>query len=125
MKRTGAWGHCPWVVTRFRENRASGLALGELEPGAGAFLSVLLALLHARIARKETGLLEPLAQLGVVDLKRARDAVADRSGLPARTAAVHRHDDVELVVRLRQRQRLLDDHLQHFVGEVVIEAAPV
>src|SRR5690348_1022888 len=101
------------------------LALGELEARASALLSVLLALLHARIAREETGLLEALAQLEVVDLQRARDAVADRAGLAARAAAVHRDDDVELVDRLRQRQRLLDDHLEHFVAEVVIERPAV
>src|SRR3954468_11184397 len=108
MKRTGACGHCPWVVTRFRENRASGLALRELEAGAGALLSVLLALLHARIAREEAGLLEALAKFGVVDLKRARDAVANRSGLAARAAAVDGHDDIEAVRRLSERERLLD-----------------
>src|SRR3954462_2127694 len=116
MKRTGACGHWPWVVTRFRETRASGLALGELEPGAGALLSVLLALLHARIAREEAGLLQPLAKLGGVDLQGAGDAMANPSSLAARTATVHRHHDVELVVRFRQRQRLFDDHLQHFVA---------
>src|SRR6185503_8994405 len=104
--------------------RTSRSALGELEAGAGAALTVLLALLHARIAREEAGLLEALAQLAVVDLQRARDAVADRSGLAARAAAVHRDDDVELVDRLRQRQGLLDDHLQHFIAEVVVERAP-
>src|SRR3954451_6429695 len=108
MKRTGACGHCPWVVTRFRENRASGLALRELEAGPGALLSVLLALLHARIAREETGLLETLAELGIVDLQRARDAVADGAGLSRGTAAVDRDDDVELVRRLGERERLLD-----------------
>src|SRR5688572_8156309 len=98
-----------------------GLALRELEAGAGALLSVLLALFHARIAREEAGLLEALAKLGVVNLERARDAVANRTGLPARAAAVHRDDDVELVDRLRQRERLLDDHLQHFIAEVVVQ----
>src|SRR3954451_1220711 len=108
MKRTGACGHCPWVVTRFRENRASGLALGELEAGAGALLSVLLALLHARIAREETGLLQPLAKLGVVNLKGAGDAVTDRTGLTARTTTINGDDEIELVVRLGERERLLD-----------------
>src|SRR5205085_8437899 len=79
-------------------NRTSRSALGELEPRTGTLLPVFLALLHARIARKEAGLLEPLAQLGVVDLQGARNAVADRAGLPAGTAAVDGDHDVELVV---------------------------
>src|SRR5262245_6341367 len=97
------------------------LALRELEARASALLPVLLALFHARIAREEPGLLEPLAQLGVVDLQRAGDAVADRAGLPAGTAAVDGNHDVELVGGLGQRQRLLDDHLQHVVAEVLVE----
>src|SRR6476646_11595922 len=101
------------------------LALRELEAGAGALLAVLLALLHAGIAREETSLLETLAQLHVVELERAGDAVADRAGLAAGTAAVDRHHDVEFVVRLGERKRLLDDHLEHFVREVLIERARV
>src|SRR4029453_14968817 len=38
----------------------SWLTLAELEPTPGALLPVLLALLDARVARQEAGLLEPL-----------------------------------------------------------------
>src|SRR5262249_8035626 len=76
---------------------------------------------HARIAREKTALLQPLAQLGVVDLKGAGDAVTDGARLAARTAAVDGDQDVEFVVRLGERKRLLDDHLQHFIAEVLIE----
>src|SRR5687767_10079419 len=102
-----------------------GSALGELEAGAGALLAVLLALLHARVAREEAGLLESLAQLEVVHLQRTGDPVADRAGLAARAAAVDGDDDVELVDGLRQGERLLDDHLQHFIAEVVVERAAI
>src|SRR5207247_1423393 len=64
---------------------------------------------------------ESLAQLGVVDLQRAGDAVADGTSLPARTAAVDGDHDVELVDGLRERERLLDDHLQHVVAEVLVQ----
>src|SRR5512141_2254828 len=70
------------------------LPLRELEPGAGAALSVLLALLHARVAREEAGLLQGLAQLEVEQAERAGDAVADRARLPGAAAAVHHRDDV-------------------------------
>src|SRR5919205_1153576 len=123
-KRTGA----PRLLSR--ESRVSKtdigkLALRELEAGPGAALAVLLALFHARVAREEAGFLEALAQLGVVDLQRAGDAVPDRAGLAARAAAVDDDDDVEAVVRLGQRERLLDDHLQHFVAEVLVQRAVV
>src|SRR6266480_3800256 len=98
-----------------------GLALGELEARTSALLAVLLALFHARIAREQAGLLQTLAQLGVVDLQRARDAVADGARLSARTAAVDGYEDVEFVVGLGERERLLDDHLQHFIAEVLVE----
>src|SRR5205823_14458078 len=44
---------------------------------------------------------------------------------PGRTAAVDGDDDVELVAGLSQRERLLDDHLEHFVPEVFVERALV
>src|SRR5205085_4812968 len=107
------------------ETEHRGLALGELETSASTALTVLLALLHARIPREETSLLETLAQFDVVDLKRAGDAVTNGAGLAGRSAAVDRDDHVELVDRLSERERLLDDHLQHIVAEVVVEFAAV
>src|SRR5574341_1367480 len=100
--------------------------LAELEPGAGALLSVLLALLDARVARQEAGLLELDAQLGVVLAERSRDRVSDGARLGGHAAAVDRGYDVELVVRLRHRERLLDDLLQGLdASEVVVEPARV
>src|SRR5688572_7664590 len=62
------------------------LPFAELEALARALLSVLLALLDARIARQEAFLLEPWPQLQVVFDQRARDAEAQGAGL-ARDAA--------------------------------------
>src|SRR5512143_1771924 len=102
------------------------LALAELEPAAGALLSVLLALLDPRVAGQEAGLLELAPQLGVELAQGPRDAVADRPGLRADAAAVDRGHDVEAVVRLGDRERLLDDLLQGFdAAEVLVEAAVV
>src|SRR5580698_4520456 len=53
------------------------LAFAELEAGAGATLSVLLALFGARVARQVAGLLEGGAVRGVDLDEGARDAVAD------------------------------------------------
>src|SRR6476469_8252570 len=115
-----------FIVTSTKEFSLLGLlALAELETGAGALLAVLLAFLLARIARQEPGRLEAVAQLAVELEQSARDAVPDRAGLARAAAARHRDTDVEPLHRLRQLQRLLDDHLQHFVGEVAVERTAV
>src|SRR5689334_14384531 len=100
-------------------------ALRELEPGPRAALSVLLPLLHPRVAGEEAFLLELLAKLQVVLGESAGDSVPDRAGLARRAAAGDRHVDVELLGRLARRERLLDDHLQNVVGEVLVERALV
>src|SRR5204862_6955780 len=105
----------PWLLSRFT-NVATGeswnrLALGELEPRTRAALAVLLALLHARVAREESGLLEALAELAVVDLKRAGDAVTDRAGLAARNVAGDRDDVVVLIDRIRASKRLFAGYI--------------
>src|SRR6185295_1624288 len=81
-----------------------GLPLAELEPGAGALLTVLLALLLARIARQQAGRLQSVAQLGVVLEQGARDAVPDRAGLARAATPDHRDEDVESLGSLRQQQ---------------------
>src|SRR5262249_13857785 len=63
-------------------------ALRELISRASAALAVLLALLLARVAREEAAALERRAQLLVELLEGARDAVAQRVGLPCDAAAV-------------------------------------
>src|SRR5262249_19334048 len=50
-------------------------------------------------------------------------SVADRAGLPRRPSALDCHMDVESLRRLRGKERLLDDHLENVVGEVVVEGA--
>src|SRR6516162_503253 len=75
-----------WRARLSRRSRSSGrraergassfrLALGELEAGAGAALTVLLALLDARVARHEARLLERRAERRVDLHQRAGDAV--------------------------------------------------
>src|SRR5918992_1094051 len=70
------------------------LPLGVLELLAGAGLPVLLALPHARIARKQSGLLERQPQLVVEARERAREAVADGAGLAGGAAALDGNDHV-------------------------------
>src|SRR5512140_376863 len=101
------------------------LPLRELEPGAGAALSVLLALLHARVAREETGLLERPAQLEVEQAERAGDSVPDGAGLARAPAARAEGDDVDLVDRLGELKGRADDHLEHVVRKEIFEGSVV
>ena len=71
------------------------LALGELGSAAGLLEAVLLALDHASIARKETGLLEVSTVVASVQ-KSASDAQAQSAGLTRDAAAIAQSDNVEL-----------------------------
>src|SRR5207247_11269661 len=86
------------------------LTLAELRRFAGLVETGLLALDDAGVARQEAGALERLAQVRIGLDERAGDPVADRAGLPARTAAVDAHSDVEGALDagdLERRQRKL------------------
>src|SRR5512139_2808596 len=112
----------PWAFRPLAGLEVKQLALAELEPAAGALLPVLLALLDPRVARQEAGLLELAPQLGVELAQGPRDAVPDRPRLRADAAAVDRGHDVEAVVRLGDREGLLDDLLQGLdAAEVLVE----
>src|SRR6476646_8192453 len=81
------------------------LAFAELEALARALLSVLLALLDARVARQEAFLLQLRPKLEVVLDERARDAEAQRARLASDAAAGDRRQHVELIGRFGQGQR--------------------
>ena len=74
---------------------SSRLALAELGSAAGLLEAVLLALDHASIARKETGLLEVSTVVASVQ-KSASDAQAQSAGLTGDAAAIAQSDNVEL-----------------------------
>src|SRR3954471_13168365 len=101
------------------------LALGELEAGAGAALTVLLALFDARVAGDEAGFLQRGAE-GAVDLhQRAGDAVLDGVGLAREPAAGDVHEDVVAVDHLGELERLAQDHLRRGAAEVVVDVTTV
>src|SRR6267142_5243691 len=101
------------------------LPLAVLELLAGARLAVLLPLARARIAGEEPRLLGRLPQLVVEARDRAREPVTDGASLAGGPAALHGGEHVELAHRVRDRQRLRDDHPQRLAREVVLERAPV
>src|SRR5260370_29605953 len=101
------------------------LPLAVLELLAGARLAVLLPLTRARIAGEEPRLLERLPQLVVEARDRAREPVTDGASLAGGPAALDGGEHVELADRVRDGQRLRDDHPQPLAREVGLERAPV
>src|SRR5260370_4262435 len=82
------------------------LTLRELEALARAFLSVLLAFLHSRIARQKSVLAQRRAQLWIKSRNRTRQSHAYRASLSAYAAAMRRHHHVHLVRDIRELQWL-------------------
>src|SRR5712692_5362995 len=71
-------------------------------------MSVLLALLHAGVARKEAFLVQRRPDGLIVASQGPRNTVPDRARLPGVAAPVHRRQDVESPLGVRDLQRLQD-----------------
>src|SRR5260370_20525964 len=82
------------------------LTLRELEALARALLSVLLAFLHARIARQKSVLTQRRPQLRIEPRNGPRQSHAHRARLSAHAAAVSCHHHVHLVGDIGEFQRL-------------------
>src|ERR1700733_4574764 len=76
------------------------LALGELESLAGALLTVLLALVRARIAPQQSHLLQLRPQLGIEFEQGASNAQPRGAGLSRRSSASGENKNIELVGHL-------------------------
>src|ERR1044072_133904 len=103
----------------------NALAFRELDALARALRAVLLALLGARVARHEPGVLERGPEVRVELHERARDAVAHRPRLTRRASARDVDDDVKLARGVGERQGLAYDHAQCLIGEVHVEGLAV
>src|SRR6476469_4765164 len=99
----------------------NGLALRELRGAACLVQADLLALDFAGVAGHEASLAQFALQRLVVLDQRAGNAEADRAGLAGVTAAFDRHQDVELVGRLGQLERLAHDHARGFASEEIFD----
>src|SRR5258708_12141597 len=82
------------------------LTLRELEAFARALLSVLLAFLHARVARQKSVLAQRRPQLRIEPRNRPRQSHAHRAGFSAHAAAVPRHHSSPLFPSIREFHRL-------------------
>lgn len=101
------------------------LALGELEALASALLSVLLALLGARVAGQKASLLELLAQFAVELTERPGDPVTHRASLSGTSTARDIDQHVEPGERIGQLERLPDDHPQRLILEIVVDRSSI
>jgi len=112
-----------------RERRAQRhtrqLAFGELEPLTSALLTVLLALVTARIASEEARLLEALAQLTVELDQGASDSKTDRIGLTRDSTTMGEDQNIELVGHLRDEQGLTHRDTPGFGREILLEGTSV
>src|SRR5690349_17565837 len=98
---------------------ATKLTLGELESLARALLPVLLAFLHAGIARQKSVGPQRRPQLRIEPRNRSRQPHAHRAGLPAHAAAVRGHYDVHLFDKARELQRLGGFVLPGMIREIL------
>src|SRR5215472_12923325 len=97
------------------------LALGELEPLTSALLTILLALVLARIPREKPQLLQPRTQLCVELHQRPRNRQTNCAGLSRHATARRKNYDIELVHHLRSGQRLAHHGARAFRGEIVFK----
>ena len=88
-----------------RPRNRKELALGELEPAAGALLAVLLPLVHPSVATQVPQFFKLTAQFGVEFQESAGNTEPRRAGLPRKPAAIGEDQDVKLVRRLGSEQR--------------------
>src|SRR5438094_3316704 len=93
---------------------SSSLPFTELEALARSRHAVLLAFLRARVAREEPLGLERLAQIGVVLHERARDAESHGARLSRDAATIDGGQNIELIGRFRENQRLTDLRAERF-----------
>src|SRR5215472_18159342 len=101
---------------------APALPLRVLGRFASSLQAVLLALLHAGVAREQACLLQSRPELPVLLHERPRDSVSDGSRLPGYASTLHLDADVEAAERVGQPQRLQHHLLQPALSEVLHRA---
>ena len=101
------------------------LSLRELEAFARAGLSGFFALLHPRIASKQTLALQSAAQIGVGLNERPGDGETRCPGLTGNAAAAGINEKIVGVDHLRRLQWLKDHVLQRNARKVIFKIATV
>ena len=101
------------------------LALGELEPLAGAGLAGLFALAHARVAGEESLLFKRNSDRFIDLEKRAAQGETHRASLAVDSAAGCLNDNIVGMDRVRNLERTKDLVLKRKAAEIIGEIAPV
>ena len=97
------------------------LTFRELEALSSSRLTILLALLHARIASQKSRLLQQRTQLHAELTKRAGKSMLCGAGLTPHPASAYRNDDIEFGRIVGSHQRLLHQHAVGFIEKVCFE----
>ena len=99
--------------------------LGELRSATSGLETVLLSLLHTRVAGQEAGGLQSGTVLSVGGQQSAGNTVTDSTGLTGDTATCDVGNDVELTGGAGNAEGLVDDELQGLETEVIIDGTAV
>ena len=102
-------------------NEKNVLPFGELEALAGAFLTVLLSLMSASIARQQTEPLELAAEFGIKFDKCAGDAEASRTGLTGNASTSGEDQNIKAVGQFGREERLAHIGAGRLVWKVIFE----
>src|SRR3954462_1011075 len=94
-----------WESQRGRDKKRT-LAFAVLETFASAWLAVLLAFAHARVAREQSFSPESGSMVCIPRQQSAAEAMAHRAGLAIQSAAVDGDAGIKLVHRTRDNERL-------------------
>jgi len=105
--------------------RHQNLSFGELEPLAGALLSVLLSFVRARVAGQKAELLQPGPQFRIEFHQGPGNAQTGRARLAGNPAAIGEDQQIELIRGLGGRQRLPHQGARTLRGKVILERAAV
>jgi len=89
---------------------AMDLSLGELGPASRSPSPVFLPFLDPRIAGQETGLLQSIFELLIIQNQGFRNSVTDGLGLARTPSSVNIDSHIELVSGPREIEGLEDDH---------------
>src|SRR3984957_20609784 len=99
--------------------------LAELEAPPSLRLAIFLSLDRPGVAGQEPGYLQNAAQVRLIVCQRPADSMPHRAGLTRQPAAIDRANHVELVVAVRDQERLGQQHPQHGPREILHDRAAV
>jgi hypothetical protein len=108
-----------------REKKRTQLPLGELEPLACAFLTVLLALMFPGVTSQKAGFLERSTQFGVELNQSAGDTQLNRTGLTSNAASICEDQHVETIRHFNRQERQPDRHATRFGRKVIFQGTAI